>query len=271
MQRLGRIGILGSEAKVRPERGRARRDGCNYFSHCDQGPSPRSNAKIPSGPASVSKPVETKKACTLLCGPLVLYVALELLSDDVELEGGLDLLVDLDGGFVFTKFLILNQMKETFSHIMRKGTEAYNVDNYTTTPVIFDGMIAKFAMPAAEKLVDNEIIELQITDGDRVFYHTVNIDNPEHEMTEIFDGFKEYYTTGQFSALIENLVKDINFLEPDLLRQKYQTAIKELKEELNKKWMAAGKKEKEVIGDILRVVNERLNTVDKFLSKKYQV
>ena len=90
-------------------------------------------------------------------------------------------------------------------------------------------------------------------------------------MTEIFDGFKEYYTTGQFSALIENLVKDINFLEPDLLRQKYQTAIKELKEELNKKWMAAGKKEKEVIGDILRVVNERLNTVDKFLSKKYQV
>lgn len=172
---------------------------------------------------------------------------------------------------VFTKFLILNQMKEIFSHIMRKGTEAYNVDNYTTTPVIFDGMIAKFAMPAAEKLVDNEIIELQITDGDRVFYHTVNIDNPEHEMTEIFDGFKEYYTTGQFSALIENLVKDINFLEPDLLRQKYQTAIKELKEELNKKWMAAGKKEKEVIGDILRVVNERLNTVDKFLSKKYQV
>ena len=172
---------------------------------------------------------------------------------------------------VFTKFLILNQMKETFSHIMRKGTEAYNVDHYTTTPVIFDGMIAKFAMPGAEKMIDNEVIELQITDGDRVFYHTVNINNPEHEMTEIFDGFTEYYTTGQFSILIENLVKDINFLEPDLLCQKYQSAIKELKEELNKKWTAAGKKEKEIIGDILRVVNERLNTVDKFLSKKYQV
>ena len=39
---------------------------------------------------------------------------------------------------VFTKYLILNQLRETFSHIMVKGTEVYNKDNYTDTPVIFD-------------------------------------------------------------------------------------------------------------------------------------
>ena len=32
----------------------------------------------------------------------------------------------------------------------------------------------------------------------------------------------------------------------------------------------AGKKEKETIGDILRVLNERLDTIAKFLSNKYQ-
>ena len=40
------------------------------------------------------------------------------------------------------------------------------------------------------------------------------------------------------------------------------------KTDLNEKWAAAGKKEKETIGDILRILNERLDTVAKFLSKK---
>ena len=132
-------------------------------------------------------------------------------------------------------------------------------------------MIAKFAKSSAEKLIDNEIIELQITDGDSVFYQTLNVDNSEHEMTEFFAGFKAKYTDCQFSALIESLIKDINFLVPDLLRQHYQSSIKELKEELNKKWAASGKMEKETISDILRVLNERLNTVEKFLSKNYYV
>ena len=172
---------------------------------------------------------------------------------------------------VFTKYLIFNQMKDILAPIMRKGTEAYNSDHYTTTPVVFDGMIAKFAKSSAEKLIDNEIIELQITDGDSVFYQTLNVDNPEHEMTEFFAGFKAKYTDCQFSALIESLIKDINFLVPDLLRQNYQSSIKELKEGLNKKWAASGKMEKETISDILRVLNERLNTVEKFLSKNYYV
>ncbi len=170
---------------------------------------------------------------------------------------------------VFTKYLILNQLRETFSHLMRKGTEVYNAGHYSGTPVIFDGMIAKYATSAALKFVNNEVIELRVTDGGRNYYHTVSIDNPEHEMTELLAGFSEHYTVGRFSSLIAELVKDINYLESDLLRQKYQEAIKKLKDELNTKWKAAGRMEKETIGDILRVLNERLETVSKFLSNKY--
>ena len=89
-------------------------------------------------------------------------------------------------------------------------------------------------------------------------------------MTELLAGFSNIFTTGRFSALIAELVKNINFLESDLLRQKYQDAIKSLKAELNADWEKAGKKEKETIGDILRVLNERLDTIAKFLSNKYQ-
>lgn len=171
---------------------------------------------------------------------------------------------------VFTKYLILNQMKDAFAHIMRKGTETYNAGYYTDTPVIFDGMIAKFATSAAVRLIDNEKVELQVTDGDRTFYHTVAVDRPEHEMTELFAGFVEHYNLGRFAALVKELVKYLNFLESDLLRQKYQEAVRNLKGELNGKWELAGKKEKETIGDILRVLNERLETVSKFISDNYQ-
>ena len=172
---------------------------------------------------------------------------------------------------VFTKYLILNQLKDTFSHLMRKGTESFNANHYSDTPVVFDGMIAKFATAGAFRLIDDEKIELKITDGDRNFFHTVNIDNPEHEMTELLVGFVEHYSVGRFASLIADLVKNIDFLESDLLRQKYQQGIRDLKADLNAKWESAGKKEKETIGDILRVLNERLETVSKFLSNKYQI
>lgn len=172
---------------------------------------------------------------------------------------------------VFTKYLVMNQLRETFSHLMRKGTETYNAGHYADTPVIFDGMIAKFATSAALALVDNEKIELKVTDGDRVFYHTVAIDRPEHMMTELLAGFSEHYSTGRFSSLISELVRNVNFLDSDLLRQKYQDALRSLKNDLNARWKTAGKREKETIGDILRVLNERLETVSKFLSNKYLV
>ena len=171
---------------------------------------------------------------------------------------------------VFTKYLIFNQLRSVFSHVMRKGTETYNQGHYTDTPVLFDGSIAKFATAEALDLIDNEKVELKITDGDRTYYYTVNVDRPEHEMTEIYNGFSNYFNVGRFSSLIAELVKNINFLESDLLYQNYQKAVRELKESLNAKWESAGKKEKETIGDILRVLNERLETVSKFISNKYQ-
>lgn len=172
---------------------------------------------------------------------------------------------------VFTKYLVLNQLREVFSHIMKKGTEVYNAGHYTDTPVIFDGMIAKFATAAAHQLIDNEKVELKVTDGDSVFYHTISIDHPEHRMTELYAGFSENFTTGRFAYLVAELVKNINFLESDLLRQKYQEAVNALKIQLNTDWEQAGKKEKETLGDILRVLNERLDTVSNFLSNKYLV
>lgn len=169
---------------------------------------------------------------------------------------------------VFTKYLILNQLRESLSHIMKKGNEVFNAGHYSDTPIIFDGAIAKFATLGALNLIDNEMIELKITDGDANFYHTVAIDNPEHRMTDLLAGFSAYYTTGRFAVLIANLIKDIYFLEPDLLLQKYQEAVRTLKTQMNADWEKAGKKEKETINDILRILNERLDNVTKFLSKK---
>ena len=153
---------------------------------------------------------------------------------------------------------------------MRKGTETFNANYYSDTPVIIDGMIAKFATSGSLSLIDNEKIELKVTDGDRFFYHTVNIDKPEHEMTELLAGFSEHYNTGRFATLVANLIKSIDYLESDLLRQQYQEAIRSLKDNLNARWKMSGKKEKETIGDILKVLNERLDTVSKFLSNKYR-
>ena len=171
---------------------------------------------------------------------------------------------------VFTKYLILNQMKDIFGNIMRKGMETYNADHYTNTPVIFDGMIAKFATAAAVKLIDREKVELMVTDGDRTFYETITIDNPEHRMTDLYEGFAAKYNLGRFASLINELVQHINLLAYDTLRQKYQEALRDLKADLNEKWEKAGKMEKETIGDILRILNERLDSVTKFLSDKYQ-
>ena len=98
-----------------------------------------------------------------------------------------------------------------------------------------------------------------------------SVEDQEHRMTELVAGFSEYYKIGRFSSLVAELVKDVNFLESDLLRQHYQEAHRALKESLNAQWEAAGRKERETVGDILRVLNERLDTVAKFLSNKYQV
>ncbi len=173
----------------------------------------------------------------------------------------------------FTKYLIMNQMRNTFSHLYVKGTEVYNLDHYTETPVIFDSTkdkIVKFATSAALKMIDNEKIELQVTDGDTEYFHTVSIDHPEHRMTELLAGFTDFYTIGRFAVLASDLAKDLNFLESDTLRQNYQETVECLKSKLNEQWSGAGKKEKETIGDILRILNERLDTVTKFLSNKYE-
>ena len=170
---------------------------------------------------------------------------------------------------VFTKYLILNQLSNTFSHVMRKGDADYNAGFYTDSPIIFTDMLAKFATSGALSLIDNEKIELKITDGDAIYYHTVAINRPEHKMTELVRGFSDYFANGRFASLVTELVRYINFLEPDLLGQKYQSAISTLKTELNTQWKAAGKQEQETIGDILRVLNDKLDTISKFLSNRY--
>lgn len=172
----------------------------------------------------------------------------------------------------FTKYLILNQLSEVVSPIMVKGTETYNRENYADTPVIFDDSIVKFATSNALTLTDNGKIQLQLTDGDTVYYHTVTIDHQEERMSEMLVGFMEHFNIGRFGVLIDELIREINYLVPDLLRQNYQEAIKNLKVQLNAEWKQAeinnNKKEKDTIGDILRILNERLDTMAKFLSQK---
>ena len=169
---------------------------------------------------------------------------------------------------LFVKYLILDKLSPSLKHIMREGKESFNAKFYTNTPVIFDGMLAKFATSSALKMIDNEQIELKVTDGTHQFFHSVTINNPEHRFTDILKGFKEHVANGRFDALIKDLIKYINFLESDLIQQKYIDAVKRLKAEMNEAWEKAGKLEKEALGEILEVLNERLDTVAKFLEDK---
>ena len=167
---------------------------------------------------------------------------------------------------LFVKYLILNELSPSLAHIMKVGTEAFNAKFYSNTPVIFEGMLAKFATASSEKMIDNEIIELKITDGTHHFFHSVTINNPEHRYTDILAGFKANAANGRFEALVKDLIKNINFLESDLIQQKYLECVKRLKAKMNEAWEKAGKKEKDTLGEILEVLNERLDTVAKFLS-----
>lgn len=169
---------------------------------------------------------------------------------------------------LLVKYLILNKLAPSLSHIMREGKEAFNAKFYSNTPVVFEGMLAKFATSSALKMIDNEQIELKITDGSHQFFYSVTINNPEHRFTDILKGFKEHVATGRFDALIKELVKNINFLESDLIQQKYHEAVCALKKEMNEAWEKGGKMEKDTLGDILEVLNEKLDTVDKFLADK---
>lgn len=168
----------------------------------------------------------------------------------------------------FAKYLILNQLKGVFSDIMVKGTETYNANHYSDTPVIFDGMIAKFANSSAIKMIRNEMIELQVTDGDSVYYTTLNVDDPKYKMTELLEKFTEKFTQGRFGVLAAELIRDIEFLASDALRQQYQAEVKKLKEQLNADWANADRQEKNTISHILRIIDERLSKVSDFLSKK---
>ena len=168
----------------------------------------------------------------------------------------------------FARYLILNQLKDAVSDIMVKGTEKYNAGHYADSPVIFDGRIAKFATSNAYRDVDNAMVELRITDGDSTFYHTIDIDHPEKMMTELLKGFTEAFTNGRFAILAAELTKDLNFKASDQIRQNYQESVKALKEQLNEDWAKADKGEKDTISHILRIINEKLDTVGKFLSNK---
>ena len=171
---------------------------------------------------------------------------------------------------VFAKYLLLNELSKSFSHIMVKGTQNYDIENYSDSPVIFYNEYAKFATSAAYNVINNEKIELKVKDGNTVFFNSVTINNQEYRMTEMLAGFMQDFYTGRYAVLVADFIKDINFLERDLLPQNYQKALKELKDQLNSDWEKAGKTEKETIGDILRILNERLDTLTKFLSNKFE-
>ena len=77
--------------------------------------------------------------------------------------------------------------------------------------------------------------------------------------------FVESFNTARYEQLISELVKDVNFLEPELLRKNFQDRLSALRDELNKQWSAAGRNEKDTISVLLQILNEKLNTVDDFL------
>ena len=125
-------------------------------------------------------------------------------------------------------------------------------------------MLVKFATAASRRMIDGEAIELKITDGTHQFFQSVTVKNPEHRFTDILEGFKAAAANGRFEALIKELINDIKTIEENLIDREYYETWVRLKAKMNDAWTKAGKKEKETLGEILEVLNERLNTPDKF-------
>lgn len=166
---------------------------------------------------------------------------------------------------IFAKYLLMNKLSDIFSHIMRKPSSDYDAGHFCDSPVIFDGMIAKFATSAAVRMIDNEQIELHVTDGATNFYELLVVDKAGNQYTDLLRHFVESFNTARYEQLISELVKDVNFLEPELLRKNFQDRLSALRDELNKQWSAAGRNEKDTISVLLQILNEKLNTVDDFL------
>jgi hypothetical protein len=172
---------------------------------------------------------------------------------------------------VLAKYLLMNSMGEDLKDIFRKGTAgSYDAKHFVRTPVIMrkGANIVKFATTASFGVYEQEKVELRLTDGREEFFHTAVIDHPDRFYTELLRSFRAYYTTGQFEQLIAQLIKSCHYLVPDKVRSRFSAVRDQLKAELTTVWNSAGKVEKETVGDLLSILDTRLNTFEKFLSEK---
>ncbi len=182
-------------------------------------------------------------------------------ADQIKLPREIDPETEL-----FVKYLLINELSPRMAHFMRVGKESFNAGNYSNTPVIFEGMVVKFATAASQRMIDDEEIELKVKEGAHQFFHAVTINNPDHRFTDILAGFKAAAANGRFEALIKNLINNIKLIEENLIDQEYYETWMRLKANLNDAWTKAGKKEKETLEELLEVLNERLNTAEKFVA-----
>lgn len=167
---------------------------------------------------------------------------------------------------VFAKYLLADRLKSETGSLMWKSDNAYDADHFAKTPVILSAKLVKFATMRSISLVDDEKIALRKSDGVDEFYIAKAIDKQDQRYTQMLEGFIEEYTTGQFDKLINEYVRLVKYLSPDLLARHYADALAALKTTLNDKFKDAGRKEKQTLTDILTVLDTRLNSVDKFIA-----
>lgn len=167
---------------------------------------------------------------------------------------------------VFAKYLLADKLKSETGSLMWKAGSQYDADHFARTPVIISAKLVKFATMRAISLVDEEKIALRKTDGVDEYYVAKAIDKSDQRYTQMLEGFIAEYSTGQFDKLINEYIRLVKMLSPDMIPKHYSEALAALKTTLNAKFKESGRKEKQTLTDILTVLDTRLNTVDKFLS-----
>ncbi len=168
---------------------------------------------------------------------------------------------------VFVKYLVLERMCSILSDYIYHPSESYELNNYQTSPFVFDGAIAKIASFQAYRIVD-ERIAFKVTDGGIELYDRYSVENQRTPMTCVFNAFESRFINGGYAGLAETVTKEMNFVAAEAFMRAYPMVLIELKNKYNQKWTDTDSRlEKETLADIMTVLNEVYPNYNSFISE----
>ena len=171
---------------------------------------------------------------------------------------------------VFVKYLLLNQLCRTLSVWMKAGVNEYEKDTFAPTPLIRTATMMRFAKADAMGVLADDKIHLLKSEAGIDHFVTVRSSRENYRWTDFLQGFEKMYSDCQFEQLAKDLIEKLSFLAGEDLRAKFNSAWNAIKKELNALYLESKEKtEKETLRQLLRILDSRLSSYDKFANTQY--